>query len=103
LLEKWDLKWSSISASGIGRERCDMSFPVLDTIATGQRIRELRIQKHLRVEDVSEYMGFESVQAVYKWQRGETMPTVDNLYALSSLFETPIDDILRGSEDAERN
>ena len=57
-------------------------YPVIDLAATGKRIRQLRKERDLRVEDISEYMGFESVQAVYKWQRGESLPTVDNLYAL---------------------
>ena len=75
-----------------------MEYPVLDAKATGARIRELRKEKKLKVEDVSRFMGFESAQAIYKWQRGDSLPTVDNLYALSKLFETSIDDILRGSK-----
>ena len=49
------------------------------------------------------FMGFESQQAVYKWQRGESLPSVDNLYALSRLFGTTMDDILVGydTEGAE--
>jgi len=48
-------------------------------------------------------MGFESQQAVYKWQRGESLPSVDNFYALSRLFGTTMDDILVGydTEGAE--
>ena len=65
------------------------------------RIKELRKQKHLKVEDVSRFMGFESEQAVYKWQRGDSLPTVDNLYALSKLFETTVDDILRGEREED--
>lgn len=75
-----------------------MKFQILDAKATGARIKELRILRHLKVEDVAHYMGFESEQAVYKWQRGDSLPTVDNLYALSFLFETTVDDILRGSK-----
>lgn len=75
------------------------TFPVLDPVATGARIKELRLKNGLTVEDVCEYMGFESVQAIYKWQRGESLPSIDNLYALSVLFETSIDDILRGSRE----
>lgn len=74
-----------------------MEYPVLDPKATGARIRELRKQKKLKVEDVSRFMGFKSNQAVYKWQRGDSLPTVDNLYALSKLFGTSVDDILRGN------
>lgn len=76
-----------------------MEYPVLDAKATGARIKELRKKRHLKVEDVSRFMGFESEQAVYKWQRGDSLPTVDNLYALSRLFETSVDDILRGSKE----
>lgn len=78
-----------------------MEYPVLDAKATGKRIRNLRKAKHLKVEDISRFMGFESVQAVYKWQRGESLPTVDNLYALGKLFGTSVDDILCGREEDE--
>ena len=74
-----------------------MDYPVLDARATGARIKELRKARHLTVEDVARFMGFESEQAVYKWQRGDSLPTVDNLYALSRLFGTTVDDILVGS------
>ena len=70
-------------------------FAVLDPVATGQKITELRKAKHLRVEDVREFFGFECSQSIYKWQRGESLPTVDNLFALSRLLETPIDNILQ--------
>ena len=71
-----------------------MVYPVINMVATGERIRELRKQNHLRVEDISRFMGFESEQAIYKWQRGDSLPTVDNLYALSRLFGTTVEDII---------
>ena len=71
-----------------------MNYPTIDLVATGQRIRELRKAKNLKVREISEYMGFTEPQAVYKWQRGESLPTVDNLYALSVLYETPMEDII---------
>ncbi len=76
-----------------------MEYPVLDAKATGARIRELRRRCNLRVEDVAEFMGFESEQAVYKWQRGDSLPNLDNLYALSRLFHTTVDDILIGTRE----
>lgn len=76
-----------------------MEFPIIDTVATGARIKELRVANHYKVGDVSRFMGFESDVAVYKWQRGESLPSVDNLYALASLFNTTVDDILCGSRD----
>ena len=76
-------------------------FPILDTTATGARIRELRKKNKLTVEQVRDFLGLESTQAIYKWQRGESMPTIDNLYALSTLFETSVDSILRGSREED--
>jgi len=69
-------------------------YPTIDMEATGNRIRDLRKENHIKVLDIATYMGFESQQAVYKWQRGESLPTVDNLFALSRLFGTTMEDIL---------
>lgn len=75
------------------------SFPCIDMEATGKQIRALRRAKGLRVEDVSNYMGFTGPQAVYKWQRGDCLPEVENLLALSRLFEIPIENILKEREE----
>lgn len=69
-------------------------FPVIDLAATGENITRLRKARGLTVRDVQAYFGFEEPQAVYKWQRGKSLPTVDNLYALSHLLGVPMNDIL---------
>lgn len=48
----------------------------------------------LSVKDLQNYFGFEAPRAIYKWQKGEALPSVDNLYALGILFEVPMDQIL---------
>lgn len=72
----------------------NMEFPTIDVKATGARIKKLRTERGLTIREVSEYMGFTTDQAVCKWQRGDSLPTVDNLYALSKLFGTTMEDIL---------
>lgn len=67
--------------------------------ATGNRIKEIRMEKHISVNEICEYMGFENPQAVYKWQRGESLPSVDNLFALSRLFDTSMENILCEAAD----
>ncbi len=79
------------------------NYPRIDMVATGCRIKELREEHHLKVDDIVSFMGFESQQSVYKWQRGDSLPSVDNLYALSKLFETTIDNILVGGEEEEQS
>ena len=75
-------------------------FPVIDMRATGTRIKEIRSSQNFTVQEISEYMGFENPQAVYKWQRGEALPTVDNLFALSKLFDVPMEEIIGEKEEA---
>ena len=73
---------------------CFNQFPVIDLPATGANIRQLRQTKGLSVRDLQQFFGFEEPQAIYKWQRGQSLPTVDNLYALSALLDVPMNDIL---------
>lgn len=70
------------------------AYPVIDLVATGNNIRRLRMERGLTVRDLQSYFGFEEPRAIYKWQKGESLPTVDNLYALGNLFEVPMDQIL---------
>lgn len=77
-----------------------MSFPTLDLKATGANIAALRKAKGYSVRDLQEFFGFEQPQAIYKWQWGQTLPSVDNLYALSLLFDTPINAILVSTEQS---
>lgn len=69
-------------------------FPVIDMIATGRNISDLRKARGLSVSDLQEYFGFEAPQAIYKWQKGQSLPSTDNLYALAVLLEVSIEDIL---------
>ena len=63
-------------------------------IETGNNIVRLRKEKGMTVREIQEAMGFNTPQAIFKWQRGETMPTLDNIVVLSELFNTAIEEIV---------
>lgn len=71
-----------------------MTIPFVDMKQTGQNICALREQRGISVKQLQLLMGFGTPQAIYKWQHGESLPTVDNLVALSAIFDVPIDAIL---------
>ena len=71
-----------------------VQIPVIDMTATGINITELRIRAGLTVRDVQDVFGFATPQAIYKWQRGAALPTVDNLVVLAAVFGVKVDDIL---------
>lgn len=70
------------------------TYRTIDPIATGANIARLRKERGLTVRDLQSYFGFEEPQAIYKWQRGQSLPTVDNLYALGALLDVTMDEIL---------
>lgn len=71
-----------------------MNVPVIDMARTGANIANLRRAAGLSVHDLQIAFGFNSPQAIYKWQTGRALPTVDNLIVLASLLKVRIDDIL---------
>lgn len=73
------------------------SFPVIDLKATGERIKEVRQQKGITVKTLQTFLGFNEPVSIYKWQRGECLPTFDNMYAMACLFGVGIDDLLVGN------
>ena len=70
------------------------TIPTIDMVKTGQNITRLRQQAGLSVKDLQDIFGFATPQAIYKWQQGATIPTVDNLVVLASVFHVHVDDIL---------
>lgn len=70
------------------------AFPVIDLAETGRSIERHRRDAGLSVRDLQTYFGFEYPQAIYKWQHGECLPTVDNLLALSKLLRVPMEELL---------
>ena len=71
-----------------------VTIPAIDMEATGENIVKLRKEAGLTVRDLQEMFGFATPQAIYKWQHGTAMPTLDNLVILSVVFNVAIDDIL---------
>jgi len=71
-----------------------MCIPVVNLKRTGQNIAVLREQQGISVKELQKLLGFATPQAIYKWQHGDCLPTVDNLVALSVIFSVPVDSIL---------
>ncbi len=69
-------------------------LPSIDMAATGTRIAQLRQSNGLTVRDLQNIFGFNTPQAIYRWQRGTALPTLDNLVVLASVFGTTMDAII---------
>ena len=71
-----------------------MTIPAMDMVATGRNIMKLRKAAGLSVREIQNIFGFTTPQAIYKWQHGTAMPTIDNLVVLAAVLDVTIDEIL---------
>ena len=70
------------------------TLPSIDMRATGDNIMRMRRRMGMTVQDLQNIFGFSTPQAIYKWQRGTAMPTLDNLVVLATVFGTTMDAIV---------
>ena len=72
--------------------------PVIDLKGTGAQIKRLRQINDFSVHELQQIFGFEYPQAIYAWEQGKNIPTIDNLLVLSELFDVSISDIVVSSK-----
>ena len=78
-----------------------IAIPTINMAATGLNITRLRKSAGLSVRDLADILGFATPQAVYKWQNGVAMPTLDNLVVLAAIFNVTMDQIIIVDTDAK--
>ena len=71
-----------------------IAIPTINMAATGMNIIRLRKNAGVSVRDLADIFGFATPQAVYKWQNGVAMPTLDNLVVLAAIFNVTMDQII---------
>ena len=71
-----------------------MTFPMINTTATGENINRMRIEAGMTVRNMQDVFGFTTPQAIYKWIHGTAMPTIDNMVILAAMFGVTVDEII---------
>ena len=69
-------------------------MPMINMQKTGANIKMLMKLNNIKVIQIQDILGFNTPQAIYKWLRGESMPTIDNIVILATLLNTTIDNII---------
>ena len=77
-------------------------YPMINKRETGVNLRRIMDRQKMTVKDVQQFLELESIQSIYHWLNGISLPSIDNLYALSELFQLPMDDLICGSRPAIR-
>ena len=71
-------------------------IPLIDREKTGQQIRSMMEERGITVPEVQRYLCLGCVQSIYHWFQGKSLPSLDNLYALSELMQVPMDALICG-------
>lgn len=71
-----------------------VTIPTINMIGTGKRIADLRKKAGMSVRDLQDIFGFATPNAIYKWQNGTAMPTLDNLVILAAVFGVAMDEVI---------
>lgn len=61
----------------------------------GQNIEMLRNNFGVTQEELSKKIGI-SRQAVYKWEKNKSTPTIENIMKICEIFDVDINDFLKG-------
>ncbi len=59
----------------------------IDMKRTGIQIKSMVLESGYSVKDIQDYLYLSCPQSIYRWFRGEALPSVDNLYRLSVLLK----------------
>ena len=75
-------------------EQNSFMFPIINTEATGKKIRKIMDEKGVTPAMISKVLGGVSNTAIYNWFNGKFLPRMDYFAVISNLLNTPIDDLL---------
>lgn len=69
-------------------------YPIIDMKRTGIKLKMLLSKAGYDVKFLQEYLHLSCPQSIYRWFKGKTLPSIDNLYALSSLLAVHMEDLI---------
>ena len=74
-------------------------LPVIDNKRTGNKIKVIMQQKHVSVSQLQIALEMSSATNIYKWLRGEFIPSTNKLVQIARILDCTVDDLLITQED----
>ena len=78
----------------------NVKFPSIDAYATGRNMKRIARSRNAGAEDVRKALGIGNKSTVYKWFRGDVLPSIDNLVAFGFVFGATLDEIVATTRSA---
>lgn len=71
-----------------------MRYPIINLKKTGKNIYKLCRKKGITVNEIRMFMNFACNQTIYRWFHGNSLPSLDNFFALSIMLGVSVEDLL---------
>jgi len=66
---------------------------VINTMATGERIRQLRTEKGITAREMAKQLGI-SYYVYLKWERGDSMPHISHLVNIAEILGCLMEELI---------
>ncbi len=73
---------------------CKINKPIIDVAATAANIKAYRIRAGYSVREIQNIFNFSSPEAIYAWEKGKYLPTIDNMIVIAAVYGVTIDNIV---------
>ncbi len=73
---------------------CKIYKPVINVAATAAKIKAYRIRAGYSVREIQNIFNFSSPEAIYAWEKGKYLPTIDNMIVIASMYRVKVDDFV---------
>ena len=77
-------------------------YPEIDMEQTGKRLKAECERQKYTVKDLQKYLKIGAYQSIYAWFEGKTLPTLDNMYALSVLLGKTVNELIVSTNEISR-
>ena len=69
-------------------------YPDIDMKQTGLRLQSVIKNAGYSVREIQEYLHLSCPQPIYRWYKGQILPSLNHVYALSRLLHVHMEDLL---------
>lgn len=76
------------------------SYSSIDLYETGKRIKKLIKQRGYSVTDIQHLLHLSCPQPIYRWMKGQVLPTVDHLYIMARVMHVHMEELLVSQDEA---
>ena len=73
---------------------CKNKRRVINLSLTSSNLKKYRIQAGYSVHEIQKVLSFSSPEAIYAYEKGKYLPTIDNLIVLADVYNVKLDELI---------